>query len=179
MVNVEMDGGIKTYLAEIGRTPLLNREEEADLSQKIQKMRLCVFQETVQKIAALEEGEEFLLDLQEFETIREYFSPKKDDEEDDDEDEDIPESENTTLEQSIHTMLRKMGEAYRKLEEKDGKILIASNLPELLREFQKSYKKVVIKNPESVKEIGNKARAHMICANLRLVVKIAQDYANY
>lgn len=178
MVNVEMDGGIKTYLAEIGRTPLLNREEEADLSQKIQKMRLCVFQETVQKIAAIKEGETFFLDLEEFEIVREHFAPKKD-EDDEDEDEETPESENATLEQSIHTTLRKMGNAYRKLEEKDGKILIASNLPELLREFQKSYKKVVIKNPETVKEVWDKARAHMIRANLRLVVKIAQDYANY
>lgn len=178
MVNVEMDGGIKTYLAEIGRTPLLNREEEADLSQKIQKMRLCVFQETVQKIAAIKEGETFFLDLEEFEIVREHFAPKKDEDEED-EDEETTESEDVTLEQSIHTTLRKMGEAYRKLEEKDGKIVIASNLPKLLREFQKTYKKVVIKNPETVKEVWDKARAHMIRANLRLVVKIAQDYANY
>ncbi len=152
MVNVEMDGGIKTYLAEIGRTPLLNREEEADLSQKIQKMRLCVFQETVQKIAAIKEGETFFLDLEEFEIVREHFAPKKD-EDDEDEDEETPESENATLEQSIHTTLREMGNAYRKLEEKNGKIVIASNLPKLLRKFQKTYKKVVIKNPETVKEV--------------------------
>jgi RNA polymerase primary sigma factor len=178
MVNVEMDGGIKTYLAEIGRTPLLNREEEADLSQKIQKMRLCVFQETVQKIAAIKEGETFFLDLEEFEIVREHFTPKED-EEDEEDDEEIPESENATLEQSIYTTVRKMGDAYRKLEKKDGKIVIASNLPKLLIEFQKTYKKVVIKNPETVKEVWDKARAHMIRANLRLVVKIAQDYANY
>jgi hypothetical protein len=80
MVNVEMDGGIKTYLAEIGRTPLLNREEEADLSQKIQKMRLCVFQETVQDIAAIKQGPKKLtLDLDEFEISREHFTPKEDD----------------------------------------------------------------------------------------------------
>lgn len=178
MVNVEMDGGIKTYFAEIGRTPLLNREEEADLSQKIQKMRLCVFQETVQKIAAIKEEETFFLDLEEFEIVREHFAPKKDEDEDE-EDEETPESEDVTLEQSIHTTLRKMGDAYRKLEKKDGKIVIASNLPKLLREFQKTYKKIVIKNPETVKEAWDKARAHMIRANLRLVVKIAQDYANY
>jgi RNA polymerase primary sigma factor len=184
MVNVEMDGGIKIYLAEIGKTPLLNREEEAELSQKIQKMRLCLFQETIKDIVSKQDPQKLTLDFDEFEILREYFAPKKDTSSESIEDDEYEEviienSLDMALSDSITKVLREMRQKYTQSEKDNGIIFINPELPRHLRKFWKTYQKVDIKEPKLVIESGRFARAHMIKANLRLVVKIAQDYANY
>lgn len=199
-MSMEMEGGIKTYLRDIAKTPLLTREEEIELSIRIRKNIYHKIARAVIDMALGRSVELTSADLSLWNIhLRNYISSihtegvlaffrrqsqkiRKGDQafvlawslntEEESEDEDGEWEElwiTETVEDAFATDV-----IYIEVWQADADILLA-----LAQEQWWITRDKKISSEYTSLYDDEKARKHMIEANLRLVVKIAQDYANY